>query len=148
MELFKKTQIGIYEVERVANNRYQISFKSANNMPIIVELAKVETPAKLTKSDLMYAWVKNQWLAKPLATWWNIQVYAYDEKGYCWGWYNPQEIDYKRTSKTTGKVIENRMRICFDWMLEATEQNAKKILDEIVSRANADIKTVCDYKVV
>lgn len=147
MELYKTYQIGRYEIDQRAQARWLIEFTTKGGKRLAVELVKCTTPEKLTKSCIMYMWVKNGRLPAVLPSYWAVSTYAYDNDGNCWGWYNPQEIDYKRTDKN-GKVTERRPVICFDWVLEATEQNAKKILDEIERRADADIKTVKDYKTV
>lgn len=65
---------------------------------------------------------KNGFINRILENWWNIQVYVTDSDGRCRGAYNP-----------TSKLSEDgkRMVINFAWMLEATEENAKKLFDEV-----------------
>lgn len=55
-------------------------------------------------------------------TWWGVQTYVTDRQGRCSGKYNPTTKDGK---------------LNFEWLLEATEENRQKIIDEIYRRANA-----------
>ena len=48
-------------------------------------------------------------------------VYAYDKEGNCYGRYNPQ-------------ILPHGTKINFDWILEATEENKERILNEIIKR--------------
>ncbi|MCM1437822.1 MAG: hypothetical protein NC131_01230 [Roseburia sp.] len=130
--------------QRTATNTFY-HFTSKHGERITVELTKCVTPEKLGKNDLMCLWVKNGYLPAVLPSWFSVEVYAYDEKGNCWGWYNPQIIDYRKFDKH-GKQIESRHIINFDWVFEATEQNRNKILAEIVNRANNKTPTVQKYE--
>ena len=53
---------------------------------------------------------------------WGVQTYVTDRQGRCSGKYNPTTKDGK---------------LNFEWLLEATEENRQKIIDEIYRRANA-----------
>lgn len=148
-----------YTVEQLSPSRWFIRFRTDKGQNLTVELGRIETPEKLTKSDLMYMWVKNKRLPAPLPTWWDVKVYAYDSEGYCYHWFNPQvkEITEQHTetvypafnwqkpekvTKTTRRCVIN-----FNWVIEATEQNAKKILDEVEKMANADVKIIRNCKI-
>lgn len=137
-----------YTVEQRATNRWQVDFISERGEKISVEFEKCETPiGKLTKKSLMSQWVARGWLPAPLATHWHISVYAYEANGFCYGWYNPTiKEEFYREYNCEKKEYEENSRnvINFDWMLEATEQNAEKIFAEILRMANNDIKKVID----
>lgn len=113
---------------------------------IVVEFGKNKKGEKLqatitpishdlkNKHSLMNLWVKNGWLEKPLKSYWNIDTYAKDAEGNYFRKYNPQEYLYRQVSEKTGKVMVSRNRIDFDWMLDANEENLKRIIDEIERR--------------
>ena len=115
----------LYTVERMAENRsyYNIKPKTAAGESLTVEIMKCFDPGG--KSSLPAMWHKNGWTPERLRDWWSVQVYATDEGGTCRGKYNPQ-------------INQNR-QLDFKWIFEATEENKKKLLDEIARRAG--IKT-------
>ena len=69
-------------------------------------------------SSIMNSWIKKGRIPKALPTWWSISVYVTDKDGNCYGRYNPQELPKSH-------------KINFDLMLEGTEENRIKILEEI-----------------
>lgn len=79
------------------------------------------------KNSLPYIWKKNGYIDKELKTYWSVDVFATDTAG-CWGRYN-----------TTEKISDDGKRrvLNFDWVLEATEENKQKIIDEIYKRATS-----------
>lgn len=88
---------------------------------IEVEFVKVENDYK---EHLINVWYKKGFIKERLKSYWHVTVYAYDEKGACWGRYNPQ-------------ILPGGTKINFDWVLEATEENKESILHEIIKRAYA-----------
>ncbi len=89
------------------------------------------------KHCLPYMWYKNGSTETILKTWWSIEVYAYEEDGVtCWGRFNPTA---KPATDYIGQVLN------FDWVLEATEENLEKILQEVARLAellpSADVAT-------
>ena len=81
---------------------------------IDVELSRIRAES----SSIMDNWVKNGYIPKSLPTWWSIYVYVTDKDGNCYGRYNPQELPKSHNTN-------------FDWVLEGTEENRIKILEEI-----------------
>ena len=67
-------------------------------------------------------WKRKGFIDKEPETWWGVQTYVTDRQGRCSGKYNPTTKDGK---------------LNFEWLLEATEENRQKIIDEIYRRANA-----------
>ena len=88
--------------------------KNKNDECIDVELSRINAEG----SSIMNCWIKNGYIPKALKTWWSITVYATDKDGNCHGRYNPQELPKSQ-------------KINFDWVLEGTEENRIKILEEI-----------------
>lgn len=113
------------KVEQMTATRWFVHFETEQGKKITVEFVKSVSPEKLTKNDLMYLWLASGKLSVALSSWWNVITYAYDDFGKCYGWYNPQVIDYKRTNKR-GEITESRAILNFEWIIEANAQNAKK----------------------
>ncbi len=82
-----------------------------------------------SKHDVMGHWVKNGYLPEFIPERLHVDTYFYDGDGRCWGYYNPTE---KRGG--AGRVYD------FDWMLAATPENEKRLIDEAVRMARADIR--------
>ena len=74
------------------------------------------------KHSLPTMWKRKGFIDKEPETWWGVQTYVTDLQGRCSGKYNPTTKDGK---------------LNFEWLLEATEENQQKIIDEIYRRANA-----------
>ena len=130
-ELQTKSERGInmrkYKIEEMAKgHRWYVIFleENAKGEKITVEFCKCENPGG--KNSLPYLWKKNGWMNRILENWYSVTVFATDKNGSCFGKYNPQT---KKTKDGKRNVIN------FDWMLEATEENAAKLLNEIEKRA-------------
>ena len=112
--------------EMAKDTRWYVTFeeRNAKSEEIIVEFMRCTNPGG--KSSLPILWKKNGFIDRILETWWGVQVYVTDSEGRCRGAYDP-----------TSKLSEDgkRMVINFDWMFEATEENAKRILEEIERQA-------------
>ena len=122
-----------FELDRIQGvSVHWLNYKGKNSKgeTLIVELTKCENPGG--KTSLPYLWKKHGFTDKIMETWWGVSTYVTDEKGNCWGKYNPRQKPYTRYHK--GKLVECRPVINFDWLLEATEENAKKLLAEIERR--------------
>ena len=115
----------LYTVERVTETRsyYHFKPKTAAGGSLCVELIFCEDPGG--KSSLPALWHKNGWTPERLRNWWSVTVFVTDAGGNCYGDHNPQ--------------INPRGKLDFAWVLPATEENKKKLLDEIARRAG--IKT-------
>lgn len=116
-----------YTTEMRSKTRTYHEFKEPNakGEKIAFEFVKCENPGG--KNSLPYLWKKNGYIDRILETYWSVDTYATDASG-CWGRYNPTE-----KISNDGK----RLVLDFDWVLEATEENKQKIIDEIYRRATA-----------
>ena len=120
-----------YLVEEMAPDiRWFVSFRERNakGEKITVEFTVCDDPD--ISDSLPKQWYKNGYTDHILKTWWNVQTYAEDSEGKCSGKYNPRT-----------KLSEDGKRhvINFDWMLEATEQNAERLFREIYRRAFSEV---------
>lgn len=113
---------------------YTFADLNARGEKIQFELSRCGDGLENCKNSLPYLWKKSGYINRVLPNYWCVSVYATENNGNCWGWYNPQTLDYKRTDKD-GKTIESRYIINFDYMFEATEENKQKLIDEIYKRA-------------
>lgn len=121
-----------YTTEQRTTNSifYTFEDRNKNGEQLIVELTNFY-PDNTSKYSLPNLWKKHGYTTKIFDNYIHVSTYATDKKGYCWGYYNPQE---KPTAD--GK----RMAINFDWMLEVTKENTEKILKEIYRRFINEIK--------
>ena len=123
--------------EAAENRRWFIEFNepTPKGERLVVEITLCEADPK-NKYALPYIAKKNGLSDKMLSHWWSVQTYTYDEKG-CWGeQYNPTNKREAYERIEDGKPETHyRYTIDFDWWLEATEENARKILEEIERRA-------------
>lgn len=91
-----------------------------------------------TSGSLMKLWVDNKYLPKFIEKTLCVRVYFEDENGNCIEKFNPQVkivIEKYKVSKDTYKNTVKSM-IEFEWVLEATEENEQKLLNEIERRYN------------
>lgn len=110
------------------NCRYDILYNGTNKNgeKMYIELSKCFDNG--SKYSLPKLWYKEKYTNRLLKTYWFIRTYVYDEKDDCYARYNPQTKIYTRYQKD--KVVENRLIIDFDWMLEGTKENATLLLNE------------------
>ena len=134
-----------FTVEEVTESRYDLAFDDVtpNGEALLVSLILCEDPGG--KSSLPGVWHKLGRTPRRLATWWSVDVYATAPDGTCRGRYNPTEkLEYfsevvkspasgRPTRHTWGRPV-----LDFDWVLEATPENAEKLLREIIARAYGD----------
>lgn len=66
-------------------------------------------------------WLKNGYISERLDSWWSVDTYVTNEDDECYGAYNPQH-------RYDGK----RCVLNFKWVLPATRENFKKIMDEVI----------------
>ena len=111
-----------YTIEQMAEKRWFLRFTDTNNKgeTLTIELSKCED-SDFSKS-LPKLWAKGGYIDRVLETYWSIQTYVKDSEGRSWGMYNPQ---HKLNEEKT------RMVINFDWMLEATEENKERLINEV-----------------
>lgn len=109
--------------ERVIGRRWLYTFLKKNDKGelIQVELTKCE-PDNRKKKSLPNLWKKYGYMERVIDNYWYITVYATDENGNCYGKYNPM-------------CKNDSLKIDFNWILEATEKNRIKVLEEVERRA-------------
>ena len=107
-----------YIVEKMGKTRTRYTFteKNGKNESICFDLSRIESDGK--KGSLPYLWKKAGYIDRILKSRWILEVFCTEEDGSCWGRYNPQ-------------IIPGTNKINFDWMLEATEENRQKLIDEV-----------------
>lgn len=118
-----------YTIEEMAKGRrWYVEFKEKNQLgeKILVEFSYCENSG--SAHSLPNMWYKNGYIDRVLENYWSISTFVTELNGMCRGRYNPQE-----KKSEDGK----RLVIDFDWMLEATEENAAKLLKEVEKRAFA-----------
>lgn len=96
---------------------YHFNDKNSKGERIEVEFTKIENDYK---GHLINLWYKEGFIKEKLENYWHVEVYVYDEKGNCYGKYNPQ--------------FSSGTKINFEWILKATKENKKRILNEIIKR--------------
>lgn len=118
-----------YRVEQIAPTRWFLYFENTNAVgeKLLIELTKC-IDDKDWKNSLPKIWYKNGYTSKLMDSYWSIETYVYDTEGNCYGRYNPQS-----------KLSEDRKRnvINFDWLLDSTEENKQKLIDEVLRLFNS-----------
>lgn len=105
---------------------YYFKFRNLNKKGEVITIELSLSTSDGGKKSLPYLWKKFGYINHILTNWWSLTVFANNPKdGITHSKYNPQ-VTYANTP-----VLN------FDWVLEATEENAIKIMDEIVIRAFA-----------
>ena len=112
----------MYNVNKVAENRFFLEFNVKNQKleSLTIELTKCFDNER--KNSLPKRWFEHGYTDRILKSYWIVNTYVKDSEGRCCGRYNIQN-----------KLSEDgkRSEINFNWMLEATEENKNKILNEI-----------------
>lgn len=115
-------EIGGYKctIEKMSQTRefYYFNDRNSKDERIEIEFTKIENDHK---EHLINMWYKNGFIKEKLKSYWHVAVYVYDKEGNCYGKYNPQ-------------ILPHGTKINFDLILEATEENKKRILHEIIKR--------------
>ena len=128
-----------YEVE---NRNYgstwiKVIGENAKRETMVIEIVHCENPGG--NNSLPYLWHKNGYIDKIMKTYIGCNTYVTDSEGNCFGKYN-----------VTSKMSEDGMRnvIDFDWLLEDTEENRKKIIEKCVELfENAKGKSATEEKI-
>ncbi len=101
------------------SNRYEFYNKKGER--IIIDISKMITDPKDKKSN-PNLWVKAGYLKAPIYNYLSVDTSVEDEEGTWGNKYNP--------------TVTGNHKINFKWILDATPQNEKKILNEIYRLAN------------
>ena len=111
-----------YEIEEpkgFGSTWIKVIGKNAKQETMTIEIVHCENPGG--KNSLPYLWYKNGWTDKVMETYISCHTYVHDSENGCYGGYNV-------TEKYDGK----RNVINFDWLLEDTEENRKKIIEACI----------------
>lgn len=109
-----------------ARTVYTFARPTAAGESLVVEFSRCESSD--TCGDCARLWYKHGYTSRILPTYWAVSTYATDADNNCWGRYNP-------TIGADGKLD-------FAWVLEATEENRVKLLNEIMRRAGIPARIV------
>lgn len=106
---------------------YWINYDGVNSKgeKLTIELTKCKNSGG--DKSIAALWKKHGHTKEVMEAWWSVHTYVEDKDGNTWGIYNPQYIEYIETYK--GKTNGCRYIIDFDYIWEATEDNAKKLLE-------------------
>lgn len=128
-----------YTAEVIYNNKYCYRELIRFNSPtpsgerVTIELSRISGDGAN-----MARWVKSGALPAPLPQWWSVSAVAEDQTGMQRERYNPQiKTEPIMDSK---KQVGAHQVINFEWMLEATEDNRQKIIDEVERLAFQEVK--------
>ena len=111
-----------YEIEEpkgFGSTWIKVIGKNAKQETMTIEILHCENPGG--KNSLPYLWYKEGLTDKVMETYIGCHTYVYDSENGCYGGYNV-------TEKYDGK----RNVINFDWLLEDTEENRKKIIEACI----------------
>lgn len=100
---------------------YKFIDKNKKGESLTVEISETY-PDNKSKHSLPNLWLEHGFTTKLYTSYLNVNCYCYDEKGNCYGKYNPTE-----KLSDDGK----RMVINFDYLLEVSEKNKQYLLDLI-----------------
>ena len=100
---------------------YEVRFKEKNhlNEALILQINEVYPPK--CENSLPILWKKYGYTDKILDNYYILDVCAFDENGYEYHKYNPQIT----------KNIDGNRSINFDYMLEVSEANMYKLIDNV-----------------
>lgn len=114
--------------DEFVNGKETIKFTNKHGEAIQIDLYRTTADEK-SETDLMNLWIKHKYIKKFIKNRITVQTYAATANDDCFGWYNP-----------TNKISDDKKRLVlnFDWVLEDTEENRQKIIDEVIRLANAD----------
>ena len=111
-----------YTFEQSTPNTTWITFKEKNKRCEELTIELTLCTDLDSKNSLPKLWYKNGYTERVLDTYWSVNTYVKDSEGRSWGKYNPQT----KRSEDGKRIIIN-----FDWMMEATEENRNKIINEV-----------------
>ena len=113
------------EYVAAARTRYTFTVPTAAGESLIVVFSRCESPN--THNSCARLWYKNGYTSRILTTYWAVSTYATDADGSCRFRYNP---------------LIGVWNPDFTWVLEATEENRVKLLNEIMRRAGIHARIV------
>lgn len=112
-----------YTVEKYTETLTKIYITEPNKKHETLMMEIHECTNSGGKNSLPYLWYKAGYSDRILNTYLSIDTSCTDSEGNCWHRYNPQT---KRSDNGKRNVIN------FDWMLENTEENKQKLINEVI----------------
>lgn len=113
-----------YEIEKkrdFGSTWVHVIGKNAKQETMVIEIVHCENPGG--RNSLPYLWYKHGYTDKVMETYIGCNTYVHDSENSCYGIYNPTE---KLSDDGKRNVIN------FDWLLEDTEENRKKIIEACI----------------
>ena len=109
------------------NAFYEYNKRNQNGERLIVEMQYCHDDGK-SKNSLPRLWKEHGFTEDLRTNWWGVSTFVYDKDDHnCYGGYNP-------TSKFD--LEKKRSVIDFDWLLPATPENFRKLLEQILYAFN------------
>lgn len=112
--------------KKMGENRFYYEFEKKNNKgeSMLIEITKSYYDTK-SKNSLPVLWKKHGYTNKVYDNCLHAHCYCTDSDGNCWERYNP-----------TIKLSDDGCRnvINFDWLLEVSDENINKLINEISNR--------------
>jgi hypothetical protein len=118
------------------NGFYEVNERNDKGERLVFSIDGCTNPGG--KNSLPYLWYKAGYTSKILETYLVLDTYVHDTEGACFRAYDP-----------TVKVSDDgkRLVINFDWMLEDTEENRQKLINEMLKMfMSAKGKTATEIK--
>lgn len=112
-----------YTIEKTEGSATWIYVTEQNEKKEKMAIELLECTSDGSKNSLAYLWYKAGYTNKIMKKYLSINTYCTDSEGSCTGIYNPQ---------TKWDNEKNRNVINFDWLLENTEENKQKLIDEVI----------------
>lgn len=111
--------------QKITGTRIEVNFTEKNKKGERMMMYITKCECGDYQNALPRLWHKHGYIDRILPTYWHLETFVYDKKDNCYGRYNPQII------------FKNRPILNFDWMLEATEENKEKLIQEVLRRFNS-----------
>lgn len=92
---------------------------------------------KKDKNDLMNLWIQHGFVRTFLPTTLHVDTYFTTERGDCYGWYN---ITHILKEELYGDKPYKRYILDFTYLLEATEENIKFLVNGCIRMREMDIR--------
>lgn len=125
--------------------RYDTPMINGEQLTVELTLCKVHDPKD--KNTIPFQWFKHGYTDKFLQSFWDVRTYVKGEDGSSPRLYNPT---LKLKQQPTEAIINGvhteyyGHEINFDWILEGTEANRLKLLQEIERMAFGDFANITD----
>lgn len=120
----------IEKQDSIVKTRRDYNFVKPNRKGEILQVVINDSYDNSSSHSLPKLWRDAGKTKKRLKSYLTVQTYATDKTGLCQQKYNPT-IKKETIKDNDGNIIISHFVINFDWLLEATDTNRQKIMDEI-----------------